>query len=134
MKLAIVYTVLSVMSCVANIAGQYIFLIYYVGSHAINLSILIGTFIGLVMKYVLDKNYIFKYYIKNTLQNIKTFFLYTLMGVMTTGVFWGFELGFHRFFESESLRYLGGAIGLLIGYLIKYQLDKRYVFVNAVIT
>ena len=26
------------------------------------------------------------------------------------------------------MRYLGGVIGLMIGYIIKYQLDKRYVF------
>jgi hypothetical protein len=26
------------------------------------------------------------------------------------------------------MRYLGGIIGLAIGYLTKYRLDKRYVF------
>ena len=26
------------------------------------------------------------------------------------------------------MRYLGGVIGLAIGYLTKYHLDKRYVF------
>ena len=26
--------------------------------------------------------------------------------------------------------YLGGAVGLAIGYVLKYQLDKRFVFVT----
>jgi hypothetical protein len=26
------------------------------------------------------------------------------------------------------MRYVGGCIGLAIGYVIKYRLDKRYVF------
>jgi len=26
------------------------------------------------------------------------------------------------------MRYVGGVIGLAIGYYVKYQLDKRYVF------
>jgi hypothetical protein len=28
------------------------------------------------------------------------------------------------------MRYLGGVIGLAIGYLTKYHLDKRFVFIN----
>jgi hypothetical protein len=28
------------------------------------------------------------------------------------------------------MRYLGGIIGLSIGFYVKYQLDKKYVFVN----
>ena len=31
-------------------------------------------------------------------------------------------------FETKEMRYLGGVLGLAIGYLAKYHLDKRYVF------
>ncbi|HMU91334.1 MAG TPA: GtrA family protein, partial [Pseudomonadales bacterium] len=31
-------------------------------------------------------------------------------------------------FATKEMRYLGGIIGLAIGYLAKYHLDKRYVF------
>jgi putative flippase GtrA len=58
----------------------------------------------------------------------QTFALYTIMGLLTTVVFWGFEWGFHWAFETKEMRYLGGVIGLAIGYLIKYHLDKRFVF------
>jgi hypothetical protein len=50
------------------------------------------------------------------------------MGLATTFIFWGFEFGFQHLFETKEMRYLGGIIGLAIGYLTKYQLDKRYVF------
>ena len=50
------------------------------------------------------------------------------MGLATTVVFWGTEAVFHFLFDSDAMRYVGGAIGLSIGYLIKYQLDARYVF------
>jgi putative flippase GtrA len=54
--------------------------------------------------------------------------MYTLMGLVTTVIFWGFEFGFHHLFESKEMRYLGGVIGLAIGYFAKYLLDRRFVF------
>ena len=52
------------------------------------------------------------------------------MGVVTTFVFWGFELGFNYVFDFEFAKYLGAIIGLAIGYITKYFLDKKYVFTN----
>lgn len=56
-------------------------------------------------------------------------FLYTFTGVFTTALFWGIEFGFQSLFGTDAMRYLGGAIGLTLGYIIKYRLDKRFVFV-----
>ena len=53
------------------------------------------------------------------------------MGLVTTVIFWGFEFGFDHLFETREMRYLGGIIGLAIGYYAKYQLDKRFVFRSA---
>jgi hypothetical protein len=50
------------------------------------------------------------------------------MGLATTVIFWGFEFGFEYLFATKEMRYLGGIIGLAIGYVTKYHLDKRYVF------
>lgn len=86
-----------------------------------------GTFIGLVVKYYLDKNYIFHFKNTGVKKEIKTMFLYFLMGIFTTTIFWWFEW----YFESKwgiQARYLGGALGLTIGYFVKYRLDKRFVF------
>ena len=91
---------------------------------------MLGTLSGLVCKYILDKKYIF-YDISNTKKdNAKKFILYSFMGVVTTFVFWGFELGFNYVFDFEFAKYLGAIIGLAIGYITKYFLDKKYVFTN----
>lgn len=58
------------------------------------------------------------------------FFLYCFMGVFATLIFWGAELGFEFIFATKGMRYLGGVIGLCIGYWTKYNLDKRFVFVR----
>ncbi len=87
-----------------------------------------GTGVGLVVKYILDKRYIFRFRARNVVHDSRVFLLYALMGLATTAIFWGFEFGFHHIFASKEMRYLGGVIGLAIGYLTKYQLDKRFVF------
>ena len=50
------------------------------------------------------------------------------MGVVTTLIFWGFEFTFEYLFRTKFMRYLGAVIGLSIGYFIKYNLDRRFVF------
>jgi len=53
-----------------------------------------------------------------------------VMGVVTTTIFFGFEFGFNYLFQTKELRYLGGIIGLAVGYLLKYNLDKKFVFLQ----
>jgi len=128
MKIALMYTIFAVFATVANIASQEISITIYQGPLAIMLSIFVGTAVGLVLKYWLDKRYIFQYQTQTIQQGSKTFTLYTIMGVFTTFIFWGFELAFDAIYGTKEMRYLGGVIGLAIGYYVKYQLDKRYVF------
>lgn len=113
---------------VVNICMQDIFLHLYKGDHGIFLSVLWGTGAGLVVKYWLDKNYIFRFRAANAMHDARTFMLYSAMGVLTTLIFWVFEFGFQVIFQTKNMRYLGGGIGLGIGYLVKYQMDKRFVF------
>lgn len=131
MRLAILYGVLAAIATVANIGGQDLFLRVYDGQYAISGSIFFGTGLGLVVKYLLDKRYIFKFKVDNAAHDVRVFLLYTLMGVVTTFIFWGVEFGFEYLFNSKEMRYLGGVLGLAVGYLIKYGLDKKFVFVGA---
>ncbi len=50
------------------------------------------------------------------------------MGVFTTFIFWGFEIGFDVIFENQNAKYAGALLGLGIGYIVKYFLDKKFVF------
>ena len=124
----IIYGFFAAIATITNIGVQDIFIKIYNGSNNILLSVFVGTLTGLLTKYYLDKRFIFKFRPRNNAHDSKVFFLYTLTGVATTIIFWGSELAFHIYFKSNEMRYLGGTIGLLVGYTIKYQLDKRYVF------
>lgn len=128
MRLALSYSFFALLATIANILTQDIAIRLYAGTRAILVSIMLGTIVGLVTKYVLDKQFIFKYTTTGIRQESRAFFLYTVMGVLTTAIFWGSELAFHYLFGTRELRYLGGILGLAIGYWLKYHLDKRYVF------
>jgi len=43
-------------------------------------------------------------------------------------IFWGFEIGFNYIFTNPQAKYVGAIVGLSIGYIIKYFLDKKFVF------
>lgn len=113
-----------------NIGAQELVIRTYSGSYDVLLSVIVGTGVGLIVKYVLDKRYIFRFRTRNVAHDSWTFVLYTVMGLATTVIFWGFEFGFNHVFATKEMRYVGGVIGLAIGYLTKYHLDKRYVFIN----
>lgn len=127
-KLALSYAIFALVATAANIGAQDLITRLYSGAFQIMLSVVFGTSVGLVVKYVLDKRYIFRFQTRSVAHDSQTFALYTVMGLATTVVFWGFEFGFHYLFQTKEMRYLGGVIGLVIGYLVKYQLDKRFVF------
>lgn len=127
-KLAIRYAIFAGIATVANIGAQETAIQFYQGPYDLFGSIFVGTGVGLVVKYVLDKQFIFRFRPQNKAHDGKTFILYTVMGLVTTGVFWGFEFAFNELYHNKGMRYLGGVIGLALGYITKYQLDKRYVF------
>tara|TARA_A100001015_G_scaffold309335_1_gene408618 strand:- start:586 stop:930 length:345 start_codon:yes stop_codon:yes gene_type:complete len=104
---------------------QRLILRLVVGDLAIFIAILFGTAAGLVMKFELDRRYIFAPTDKPT---TKLFSGYMFTGIGTTALFWGSELIFFYWFKSEFAREVGAILGLGAGYLIKYRLDKRYVF------
>ncbi|MGL4324841.1 MAG: GtrA family protein [Beijerinckiaceae bacterium] len=128
MVLAVTYAILAAVAIVINILAQDIVIRLYTGPMALAASVIAGTGAGLVAKYSLDKKFIFKFVTHSAAHNSKTFLLYALMGVGTTIIFWTFEFGFHAAFGTRGMRYLGGIIGLVIGYVAKYYLDKRFVF------
>ena len=129
-RIALLYAVFAAIATAANIASQALWIWLYRGPYAVPLSILVGTAVGLPIKDVLEKRFIFAFQSDNLAHDGRLFVLYTAMGGFTTALFWGIEYAFHLLFGTDAMRYLGGLIGLTLGYVIKYQLDKRFVFVN----
>lgn len=128
MKLTLTYAFLALIATAVNIGAQDLAVRAYQGPFAVLVSMIVGTGAGLVVKYILDKRYIFRFRARNAVHDSQTFMLYTLMGLATTIIFWGFELGFEYLFADKQMRYVGAVIGLSIGYVAKYYLDKRFVF------
>lgn len=125
------YLAFALAATAVNLGSQMLSIACYTGLYAVPVSMIIGTAAGLLLKYILDKRYIFKAQTKNIAHDGMLFALYTGMGLITTAIFWGVEYAFHLIFNDDNMRYLGGALGLGIGYVLKYQLDKRYVFQQA---
>lgn len=130
-EITVLYTLFALVSTAINIGSQMVSTWVYKGPCTVELSILFGTAMGLPLRYFLDKRYIFKFISKNLIHDGKLFFIYSAMGVTTTLIFWVTEYAFHLIYDTNLMRYFGGIIGLSIGFYIKYQLDKKYVFVNS---
>lgn len=91
-------------------------------------ALVAGTMAGLLLKYILDKKWVFEDRSTGIEEHGRRFPLYALMGVATTTIFWGMETMFWWAFHTTTARELGGILGLSIGYFIKYRLDRRFVF------
>lgn len=136
MQIALLYVLFALVATAANIGAQALWLEIAVllplaqWLATVPVSMAAGTLVGLVVKYILDKRYIFRFKVENAAHDSRVFVLYSVMGILTTVIFWGTELLFDRIFKTDFMRYTGGVIGLAIGYAAKYHLDKKYVFVN----
>jgi putative flippase GtrA len=129
-RLILLYAAFAAFSIVTNLGSQWLTIQIYKGPHYIILSVLIGTMVGLVTKYILDKRWIFRFRANNIKHELRTLALYTVMGGVTTLVFWGTEGLFQLAFGTEMMRFAGALLGLIAGYLVKYKLDSRLVFTN----
>jgi len=131
-ELILRYSAFAVIATLANLAAQRLVLATY-GRYdgGLFIAIFIGTAVGLVVKYLLDKRWIFFDTSKGAKAHGERFSRYTLTGVFTTAIFWGMETAFWYIWLTDTMREVGAVIGLAIGYIVKFQLDKRFVFATA---
>ena len=122
------YILFAAISTLINLLSQFIISLIYNGYFGLYIAIFVGTLAGLLSKYILDIKFIFYFKPSDKKKGAITFFSYTLTGIFTTLLFWAVEISFDILFGGEVAKYIGAIIGLSIGYLIKYQLDYKYVF------
>lgn len=125
------YALFAAVATVANLATQRAVLAAADGAAGFAAAMLAGTAVGLVVKYVLDKRWIFFDAATGLRAHGRRFTLYTAMGVFTTLVFWGSETAFWLVWRTDAMRELGAVLGLAVGYVLKYELDRRFVFTGA---
>lgn len=120
------YLLFAVMAILANLLVQRIVFASWQGPETVVIAIGFGTIAGLLVKYWLDARWIF--YATRPRSEMAQFGRYSMTGVATTLVFWGCEgLGWYLS-GDHMIRELSAIVGLSIGYVLKYQLDKRFVF------
>jgi putative flippase GtrA len=121
------YVLFAVIAGLANLAFQE-FTIRIAPGVSVMLSILVGTGVGFLVKYALEKRWVFFDQYAGYRAEIHKMTIYGIFGVGTTLLFWGVELAAWHFWQTTAAKYAGAAIGLSIGNWIKYVLDKRFVF------
>ncbi|MPR08483.1 GtrA family protein [Microvirga tunisiensis] len=92
------------------------------------LSILMGTATGFILKYLLDKKWVFDDGYSGHRRELQKITLYGVFSVFTTLVFWSFEVAFWVIWRTDFAKYTGAVIGLAIGYAAKFVLDRAFVF------
>ena len=113
--------------------GVQRFVIEWFPSLSIWYAILAGTVAGLVLKYLLDRRWIFAAFASAS-PNHREFLSYAATGMLTTIIFWGSEWIAWAMTQEHHLRELGAVIGLSIGYYLKFRLDRRFVFIKGATT
>lgn len=122
------YAAFAVLATIANLVAQRLILAIDNSPSGYAIAVMTGTGAGLVLKYLLDKRWIFEDPSTGMRSHSRKFTLYTAMGILTTLIFWGTETAFWSIWQTDLMRELGAVLGLSIGYVIKYHLDRRFVF------
>jgi putative flippase GtrA len=129
--LALCYAGFAVIAVLANLGAQRAVLALGDGAAHFALALGLGTAVGLVVKYALDRRWIFGDRPAGIAATGWQFSRYTATGVVTTAIFWGFETSFWAIWQTHAMREVGAVLGLGIGYLLKYRLDRTWVFGRA---
>ena len=111
----VLYGLIATGSCVIYIGIQYVL------KYNILFPILAGGAV-LTAKKIVDQEYTFFFN-----EKMREIILYGFFAIFTTIIFWGIQY-ILTLFIGEQYYIITGAIGLAIGYTIKFLLDKLYVF------
>lgn len=130
LSLALRYALFAGIAMIANLGTQRLVLAFGETAFVFATAVGAGTLVGLVVKYLLDKRWIFYDASTGLRAHGRKFALYTAMGLVTTCIFWGSETAFWLIWGTDPMRELGAVLGLMVGYLTKYLLDRRFVFTD----
>ncbi|WP_246448404.1 GtrA family protein [Novosphingobium flavum] len=122
------YCAFAALATLVNLGVQRVILL---GGHAAPVfaaAIGVGTIAGLVTKYVLDKHWIFFDRARGAKAHGAKFGRYAFFGLFTTAIFWGSETVFWLAGRTDAWREAGAVLGLAVGYVVKYRLDRKFVF------
>ena len=129
--LALRYAAFAAVAVLANLAAQRAVLAFGEGAGHFIAAVGLGTAVGLVVKYLLDRRWIFADRTAGLAATGWQFGRYTATGLATTAIFWATESAFWLIWQTHAMREAGAVLGLAVGYVLKYRLDRAYVFNRA---
>ena len=127
MTILVRYVLFAVVATLVNLAAQVV-TIRLAPLAPLAVSSLAGTAAGFAVKYILDKRWIFYDAYTSHRDEARKVTLYALFSVVTTLIFWGFEVTFWTIWRTDLAKYTGAVLGLAIGYAAKCVLDQTFVF------
>ena len=127
-KQLFLYVAFAIIVTIINLASQRAVLSFLSGNIGFFLALIFGTLVGVIVGYLLDKNWIFYDETKISQNYGKQFFLYAMTGAIHTPIFWITETLFWFIWMTDQMRELGAILGLLFAYTVKYFILKKYIF------
>ena len=127
-KQLFMYVAFAIIVTMINLASQRAVLSFLSGNIGFFLALFFGTLAGVIVGYLLDKNWIFYDETKISQNYGKQFFLYAMTGAIHTPIFWITETLFWFIWMTDQMRELGAILGLLFAYTVKYFILKKYIF------
>jgi putative flippase GtrA len=121
------YALFAILSMAANLAVQA-GVFHLLPAAGLLPAMAAGTVAGFALKYGLDKVWIFADPVESHARELRKVGLYGLFSVVTTCIFWGFEALAWFIWRTEVAKYAGAILGLCVGYVVKYGLDRRFTF------
>ena len=98
------YSAFAVFATLTNLATQRAVLHFGESAWLYVLAVGAGTIVGLGVKYVLDKHWIFFDRERGLHSHGKKFTKYAAMGLVTTAIFWGSETAFFLIWHTDLMR------------------------------
>lgn len=124
------YASFAVLASLANLMMQRAVFTFGVGPVVFVAALFFGTLVSLVLKYLLDKRWIFADASTGVKAHGRKLTMYTALGIITTIISWGTETAFWLTWQTVTMREIGLILGLTVGYTVKYNLDRRFVFTD----
>ena len=131
-RIFILYVSFALIATVTNLLSQRLILMWGDTLFFFLMAMAFGALSGLVVKFFLDRRFIFRvHYAPQDYNQVDQFRRYAGTGILTTCLFFLSESIFWAFFQTHTGREIGAVVGLGLGYSLKYKLDKYYVFGEA---
>jgi putative flippase GtrA len=122
------YAAFALLSIAVNGLMQFGILRVLPAAWAVYAALIAGTGAGFGVKYLLDRNYIFRHVSSGSAQELWVIALYLATSIVMTTMYLGSQALMYYSCGECALYYVVGMLVLVCGYAAKFVLDGRFVF------